>query len=109
VVITASSGDSGFGISYPASGKGVTAVSGTSLIRDTSARGWSETSWSGAGSGCSGSSVAKPVFQVGLATGCARRAEADVAAVADPQTGVAVYQTFGRSHLGHHHTALART
>lgn len=96
VVITASSGDDGFGVSYPASGKGVTAVGGTSLTRDADARGWSETVWSGAGSGCSGS-VAKPAFQTGVSTGCARRAEADVAAVADPQTGVAVYQTFGAS------------
>jgi subtilase family serine protease len=94
VVITASTGDGGFGVSYPASGKGVTAVGGTSLSRDTSTRGWSETVWNGAGSGCSGS-VAKPAFQVGLSTGCTRRAEADVAAIADPQTGVAVYQTFG--------------
>jgi hypothetical protein len=92
VVITASSGDSGSGVSYPASGKGVTAVGGTSLVRDSSARGWSETVWKGAG--CS-VSVAKPAFQVGLTTGCAKRAEADVSAVADPQTGVAVYQTFG--------------
>lgn len=100
VVITASSGDSGFGVSYPASGKGVTAVGGTSLTRDTSARGWSETVWNNSdgapGSGCS-SSVIQPGFQAGLATGCARRAEADVAAVADPQTGVAVYQSFGAS------------
>lgn len=96
VVITASTGDNGFGVSYPASGKGVTAVGGSSLTRDTSTRGWSETVWNGAGSGCSGS-VAKPAFQVGLTTGCAKRAEADVAAVADPQTGVAVYQTFGAS------------
>ena len=96
VVITASTGDNGFGVSYPASGKGVTAVGGTSLTRDTSTRGWSETVWNGAGSGCSGS-VAKPAFQVRLNTGCGKRAEADVAAVADPQTGVAVYQTFGAS------------
>jgi subtilase family serine protease len=96
VVITASTGDNGFGISYPASGKGVTAVGGTSLTRDTSARGWTETGWNGAGSGCS-TSVAKPAFQTGLTTGCTRRAEADVAAVADPQTGVAVYQTYDAS------------
>lgn len=96
VVITASSGDGGFGVSYPASGAGVTAVGGTSLTRDTSARGWSETVWNGAGSGCS-TSVARPAFQTGLATGCSRRAEADVAAVADPQTGVAVYQSSGAS------------
>lgn len=94
VVITASSGDDGFGVSYPASGKAVTAVGGTSLTRNASARGWSETVWSGAGSGCSGS-VAKPAFQTGVSTGCAQCAESDVAAVADPQTGVAVYQTFG--------------
>jgi hypothetical protein len=72
----------------------VTAVGGTHLVRDGSARGWSETMWTGAGSGCSGS-IAKPAFQTGLVTGCSRRAEADVAAVADPQTGVAVYQTTG--------------
>ncbi len=96
VVITASSGDDGFGVSYPASGKGVTAIGGTSLVSDSSARGWSETVWNGAGSGCSGS-IAKPAFQVGLTTGCARRALADVSAVADPQTGVAVYQTYGAS------------
>lgn len=94
VLITAASGDDGFQNLYPASGKGVTAVGGTSLTRDTSARGWSETAWSGAGSACS-NVIAKPAFQVGLNTGCARRAVADVAAVADPQTGVAVYQTFG--------------
>ena len=94
VVITASTGDNGFGVYYPASGKGVTAVGGTTLTRDTSIRGWSETVWNGAGSGCSGS-VAKPAFQTGPTTGCTTRAEADVAAIADPQTGVAVYQTFG--------------
>lgn len=96
VVITASTGDDGYGVSYPASGRGVTAVGGTTLTRDGSSRGWSETAWSGAGSGCS-STVAAPTFQAGLVTRCAKRAEADVAAVADPQTGVAVYQTFGYS------------
>ncbi len=94
VVITASSGDDGYAVSYPASGKGVTAVGGTTLTRDSSPRGWSETAWSGAGSGCS-ATVAAPAFQTGLSTGCTKRAEADVAAIADPQTGVAVYQTFG--------------
>jgi hypothetical protein len=97
VAITASTGDDGYGASYPATGKGVTAVGGTSLNRSSgSTRGWSETAWSGAGSGCSGS-VAKPSFQAGVTTGCTRRAEADVSAVADPNTGVAVYQTYGGS------------
>ena len=93
VVITASSGDNGYGVTYPASGRGVTAVGGTSLRRSNGPRGWAETAWSGAGSGCS-TSVPQPPFQAGLSTGCAHRAEADVAAVADPQTGVAVYQTY---------------
>ncbi|WP_093573586.1 putative Ig domain-containing protein [Amycolatopsis rubida] len=95
VAITASTGDSGYGISYPASSQYVTAVGGTSLSRNSSARGWGETAWSGAGSGCSGY-VAKPAFQ-NVTTACGKRAVADVSAVADPQTGVAVYQTYGGS------------
>jgi subtilase family serine protease len=93
VAITASTGDSGYGIGYPASSAYVTAVGGTSLTRSTGTRGWSESAWSGAGSGCS-SYVAKPAFQ-NVTTGCTRRANSDVSAVADPQTGVAVYQTYG--------------
>ncbi|HKN97764.1 MAG TPA: putative Ig domain-containing protein, partial [Pseudonocardiaceae bacterium] len=34
-------------------------------------------------------------FQANVNTGCTRRANADVSAVADPNTGVAVFQTFG--------------
>jgi hypothetical protein len=71
----------------------VTAVGGTSLTRDASARGWNETAWSGAGSGCS-TANAKPAWQT-AATQCARKANADVSAVADPRTGVAVNVTFG--------------
>ena len=96
VAITASTGDSGFGASYPATGAGVTAVGGTSLNRDGSQRGWGETAWDGAGSGCS-QDVPKPSFQANVNTGCANRAEADVSAVADPNTGVAVYDTYQES------------
>jgi len=94
VAVTASSGDSGFGVEYPAASQFVTAVGGTSLTRASNARGWSETAWSGAGSGCS-SFEAKPSFQSSVATNCSRRGEADVSAVADPNTGVAVADTFG--------------
>jgi hypothetical protein len=94
VAVTASTGDGGFGISYPASSPFVTAVGGTSLTTASNARGWNETAWSGAGSGCS-SDEAKPSFQSSVNTGCANRANADVSAVADPNTGVAVFQTFG--------------
>jgi hypothetical protein len=94
IPVLASSGDDGFGVSMPASYPTVIAVGGTTLSRSTAfARGWRETAWSGAGSGCS-AIYAKPAWQTD--TGCARRAVADVSAVADPATGVAVYgPTFG--------------
>jgi subtilase family serine protease len=91
VVITVSSGDSGYGAEYPAASQYVTAVGGTSLTSASNTRGWNETAWSGAGSGCSAYD-AKPSWQT-TATGCSRRAIADVASVADPNTGVAVYDS----------------
>jgi subtilase family serine protease len=90
VAITASSGDNGYGVSYPAASKYVTAVGGTSLTKASNARGWTETAWSGAGSGCS-AYEGKPSWQTD--SGCAKRTVADVSAVADPNTGVAVYDT----------------
>ncbi|SDJ04643.1 hypothetical protein SAMN05444157_1450 [Frankineae bacterium MT45] len=90
VAITASTGDSGYGVEYPASSPYVTAVGGTTLTTANSARGWGESAWSYAGSGCT-LNESKPAFQNGVATGCAGRAVADVAAVANPATGVAVY------------------
>jgi len=53
IAITVSSGDNGYGVQYPAASQYVTAVGGTTLNRASNARGWSETAWSGAGSGCS--------------------------------------------------------
>jgi N-acetylneuraminic acid mutarotase len=96
VAVVASTGDKNFGVSYPAASPYVTAVGGTSLVRDSSARGWSESVWhnshGGPGSGCS-LYEPKPSFQTD--TGCANRTESDVAAVSDPETGVAVYDSFG--------------
>ncbi len=94
VAITASSGDNGFGVEYPAASPNVTAVGGTSLSRSASPRGFGETVWSGAGSGCSAYDP-KPTVQTDAA--CSRRTVADVAAVADPNTGVAVYDSYGSS------------
>jgi hypothetical protein len=92
IAVTVSSGDSGYGAEFPAASRYVTAVGGTSLQPDSgSPRGWSETAWSGAGSGCS-AYVPKPSWQTD--SGCARRTIADVSAVADPDTGVAVYDSF---------------
>ena len=95
VAITVSSGDNATGAEYPATSQYVTAVGGTHLTTSTNARGWTESAWSDAGSGCSGYD-AKPTWQT-VTTNCAKRAEADVSAVADPATGVAVYQTYGAS------------
>jgi len=91
IAITVSSGDGGFGVEFPAASQYVTAVGGTTLTRNTSTRGFTETVWSGAGSGCS-AFISKPSWQTDA--GCARRTVADVSAVADPNTGVAVYDTF---------------
>ena len=91
IAITVSSGDNGFGVEFPAASQFVTAVGGTSLRRAANARGFTETVWSGAGSGCS-AFIGKPAWQADA--GCARRTVADVAAVADPNTGVSVYDTF---------------
>ena len=88
IMVTASSGDSGYGTIFPAASQFVTAVGGTSLIRGGGTRGWTETVWSGAGSGCS-AYISKPSWQHDPS--CGRRTIADVAAVADPNTGVAVY------------------
>jgi subtilase family serine protease len=92
VPILASSGDDGFrAASFPAVLNNVIAVGGTSLARTANARGWSETAWSGAGSACS-AWIPKPAWQHD--DNCRMRTVADVSAVADPRTGVAVYDTF---------------
>src|SRR5438093_13360539 len=65
----------------------LTAVGGTSLTRGGGTRGWTESAWSGAGSGCS-VYESKPSWQTD--SGCLRRTVSDVSAVADPNTGVAV-------------------
>ena len=99
VAITVSAGDSGYGAEYPATSQYVTAVGGTALSTSSNSRGWTESVWKtssteGTGSGCSAYD-AKPSWQTD--TGCSKRMEADVSAVADPATGVAVYDTYGGS------------
>ena len=83
IAVTVSSGDNGYGVQFPAASANATAVGGTHLVL-----GSPETAWSGAGSGCS-AYIAKQSWQKD--TGCAKRTVADVSAVADPNTGVAVY------------------
>jgi hypothetical protein len=95
VAVTFSAGDTGYGVSYPAASRGVIAVGGTTLTRDTSAsRGWSETAWSGTGSGCS-AEESKPGWQQD--SGCGDRTGNDVAADADLNTGVAAYDSYDQA------------
>jgi subtilase family serine protease len=91
VTMTAASGDEGYGVAWPASSPYVTAVGGTTLHTAANRRGWTETAWPGAGSGCS-KFEKKPSWQ--RDTGCTHRMVADVAAVADPASGLGVYDTF---------------
>jgi len=98
-VITASAGDSDFGVIYPATSPNVVAVGGTSLSTASNARGWTEKVWNttpgseGTGSGCSAFEP-QPSWQTALGlSGCTKRIDNDVAADADPNTGVAVYDT----------------
>jgi subtilase family serine protease len=91
IAVTASTGDGGYGVESPASFGTVVAVGGTSLRKATNTRGWTETAWSGAGSGCS-TLNAKPSWQTAV-TQCSGKANADVSAVADPNTGVSVYDS----------------
>ncbi|HEY4017551.1 MAG TPA: S53 family peptidase [Pseudonocardiaceae bacterium] len=95
-VITASAGDSGYGVIYPATSPDVVSVGGTALNTASNSRGWTETVWGssaggqGTGSGCS-TFESKPSWQTD--SGCSGRTDNDVSADADPSTGLAVYDT----------------
>lgn len=86
--ITASSGDAAETF-YPAASPYVTAVGGTSLKGSGGA--WTESAWSYAGGGCT-QYEPRPSYQRGVVR-CSKRSSVDVAAIADPQTGVATFAT----------------
>ena len=73
----------------------MTAVGGTSLFKATNSRGYTESVWNGAGSGCSQYSKVpkwqKPTEQ--QLGGCSKKLAADVSYIGNPNTGVAVYET----------------
>jgi subtilase family serine protease len=93
VAITASSGDNGYGVEYPAASPYVISAGGTTLTKNAStARGWSESVWSGSGSGCSAFEP-NPGFQP-VTSLCSNRTVGDVSADANPNTGVAVYDSY---------------
>jgi subtilase family serine protease len=92
VAFFASSGDNGAGVSWPAVSPNVIGVGGTTLNMSGTTF-VSETSWSGSGGGIS-VYVAEPDYQVtyGVSSG-GMRAVPDVSYVADPNTGVSVYDS----------------
>ncbi len=95
VPVTVSAGDSAYdnGVgapSWPATSPNVIAVGGTNLNKASNSRGWKETVWDDSGSGCS-LYEAKPAWQ--LDTGCTKRTDNDISAVASPETPVSVYNT----------------
>ncbi len=91
VPVTASAGDSGYEVEYPAASQYVIAVGGTALTQASNSRGWSETAWAGTGSGCS-AYEAKPAWQTDA--GCSHRTNNDVAAVASPETPVSFADSY---------------
>ncbi|MGR4065116.1 MAG: peptidase S8, partial [Vulcanimicrobiaceae bacterium] len=80
--IVASAGDSGYYAQAPASYSTVIAVGGTHLVKGGGTRGWTETAWSGSGSGCS-QYTDEPPWQLAQ-TICPTRMIGDLSAVADP-------------------------
>ncbi len=99
IVVTASSGDSGYagGVEQPCSYATVVCTGGSSLRTASNSRGYTEVVWNdlsigdgAASSGCS-ADVAKPSWQTDK--GCTKRSESDVSFDADPEYGVAVYDS----------------
>lgn len=89
----ASSGDNGAKVIWPSSSANVISVGGTTLSMSSGAVA-SETAWSGSGGGVS-AYEAKPAYQSSLSY--SKRATPDVSYDADPNTGFAVYDTYGYS------------
>jgi subtilase family serine protease len=91
VTFTASSGDGGAGVEWPAVSPYVVGVGGTTLYLDANGNRTSETAWSGSGGGTS-SFYSEPAYQSGWQTSN-RRGVPDVSFLADPNTGVLVYDS----------------
>lgn len=95
VTFVASSGDSGHGVSYPASSPYVVGVGGTTLYINAQGTYLFEVAWNGSGGGTSNFET-EPSYQAGVQqTG--KRGIPDVAYDANPSTGVPVYTTIGAS------------
>jgi subtilase family serine protease len=102
VTYLAAAGDSSYGTTPPMDFGTVVSVGGTHLVKGGGKRGWTESVWGGTGipspapgtgGGCS--DQPKPSWQHDA--GCAFRTANDVSAVADGDTGVSQYDTYGYS------------
>jgi hypothetical protein len=90
----AASGDNGKNGGYPAYSPNVMAVGGTSLTLDSSDNYKSESGWSGSGGGIS-VYESQPSYQSGVVTqSTTKRCNPDLAFVADPNTGVIIYDSY---------------
>jgi subtilase family serine protease len=99
IAFTASSGDWGTGVIYPAASPHVLAVGGTTLVLDATGQRGSEVAWSGSGGGLS-TVEQEPNYQINLPlpqNPSHLRGVPDVAYNADPNTGVSVYDSYGES------------
>lgn len=99
MAITASSGDGGYEgtpSGWPQNLPTVTSVGGTSLYSTPStARGYTEVAWAGAGSGCADDTPPALGQPTDISTLCGgHRTDSDVSADADPNTGAAVYDDY---------------
>jgi subtilase family serine protease len=96
--IVSSSGDYGFterSGQWPQSLRTVVSAGGTSLYAQDNARGFSETAWNGAGSDCTPDLPPANGQPKSISRFChGHRAASDISAVADPYTGVAVYDSY---------------
>jgi subtilase family serine protease len=95
VTFTASSGDSGYGVEYPAASPDVVSVGGTTLKTGTGGAYVSETAWSGSGGGQSAYEH-EPSYQGSFPIPndpSGVRGVPDVSYDADPNTGFSVYDT----------------
>jgi subtilase family serine protease len=99
IAVVASTGDSGWMqyAAYPASDTHVIAIGGTSVFKDTSKRGFHESAWAGAGSGCSRPNR-PPKYQTRVKTTCETDATADVSGPADPSNGGLLIVYNGATH-----------
>ena len=93
VTFTASSGDSGSGVEYPAASPYVVSVGGTTIsLADSSGAYRTEAAWSGSGGGRSNYEV-EPSSQSNFGIVSNGRGVPDVAYDADPNTGFSVYDS----------------